>query len=992
MDTPRDEFLERLLSRRPWLQGMARALVHEPSLAEDVVQETWVAALIRPPRGPEGPWLAAVVRRATRFWQRSEGRRRTREERAARSEAVSSPAELLERVEIEQRLVQELRALAEPFRTTLLRRYFEGLSAAEIARADGVPQGTVRWRTSRGLAELRRRLAPALGERESLALALAPLLRAAPGGALAGAAWIGGLGMGWKAWSSAAALFLLGIVVARARIARPGELTENAGVTQGGEVVLEQAERAADTARAPARADSPSREPVAVVQAPRVRVLAADGQALAGTAVQWRCAGAGDSVSARLDAAGVLELSAERVGPLELAVERSRGFPHVARLELRPGEQDLVLPEGLELSGTILVDGASPRRPLQLELFPLRRYSASRPMSADLFERDRVQLATDERGGFRFLGLEAGEYELGLPRGHALAGGLELGDPDPRMKLRVRPGTGQLIELERFPSARGRVLLPDGTPARAELNASVTWNGNDGMGIGAATDETGAFELFFERSWRTLYVECEARAVGARGEFAFESSELEDGDLGDLVLEQGPRLELLVHDAAGAPIEGAMTTAGKGLSGPDGRLELRFVSEPFTVAAHGYLPREVQPSGAGELEVRLSAGPGLEVLVLDAGGAPVPEAPLRIEAERELFDGPDGRLEARVWRSDPARVGRHRVSGNRKEGGVYAEFACNGDGRWRTGGVRAGVPFRLRIGARTSTPFHEELVPALGPAERRRLEIRLPLTLATLRGRALDAEGRAVPGARCATSAALFHGHGDRLYCESDASGRIECSFLLPPDLVGPLAVNFERGGFLTRTIPWNPAAEEALEVRLDPGKRVLVSVVDTTGAIVPGGRVVRRPLGAPSWTGTEMLRPGVFEASGFEDGLVEFRLDLAGRQYTRTHSTEAEELVFEIERPARVRVAWQVESAEPWLRWLHVRLLPEEEVGITYRTEGDERTDALSGSAEFRAVVPGAYTAVLYLEEGEELVDLGRRPFEVAEGQRAELEIRARR
>ena len=71
MVTPRDELLERLLSRRLWLQGMAHDLVREPSLAEDVLQETWLAALTHPPQGPEGPWLAAVVRRAARFWQRS---------------------------------------------------------------------------------------------------------------------------------------------------------------------------------------------------------------------------------------------------------------------------------------------------------------------------------------------------------------------------------------------------------------------------------------------------------------------------------------------------------------------------------------------------------------------------------------------------------------------------------------------------------------------------------------------------------------------------------------------------------------------------------------------------------------------------------------------------------------------------------------------------------------------------------------------------------
>jgi DNA-directed RNA polymerase specialized sigma24 family protein len=50
-------------------------------------------------------------------------------------------------------------ALDEPFRSTIRLRYFDGLSAAEIARRATLPEGTVRWRAKEGLERLRRALA-----------------------------------------------------------------------------------------------------------------------------------------------------------------------------------------------------------------------------------------------------------------------------------------------------------------------------------------------------------------------------------------------------------------------------------------------------------------------------------------------------------------------------------------------------------------------------------------------------------------------------------------------------------------------------------------------------------------------------------------------------------------------------------------------------------------------------------------------------------------
>jgi RNA polymerase sigma-70 factor (ECF subfamily) len=150
---------EELAAQSQWVRRLARSLVHDEAAAEDLVQDTWVAALRRPPadrRALRG-WLARVVR--THAWKQQ------RKAASAPTTGVTGDhpggapeSELVERLELHRVLAEELRALREPLRTTLLQRYFEGLSAAEIAERTGVPAATVRWRLQQGLEELRTRL------------------------------------------------------------------------------------------------------------------------------------------------------------------------------------------------------------------------------------------------------------------------------------------------------------------------------------------------------------------------------------------------------------------------------------------------------------------------------------------------------------------------------------------------------------------------------------------------------------------------------------------------------------------------------------------------------------------------------------------------------------------------------------------------------------------------------------------------------------------
>jgi len=131
-----------------------------------------------------------VIRNLVFKRHRSRARRRRHEENAARPELdTSTPAELVERADLQRRVTEAVLELDEPYRTTVLRRYFEDRSPAEIAERDGVPAATVRIRLHRAREQLRNRLDGAYGgERGKWRAVLLPLAGPRGDGLLASAA------------------------------------------------------------------------------------------------------------------------------------------------------------------------------------------------------------------------------------------------------------------------------------------------------------------------------------------------------------------------------------------------------------------------------------------------------------------------------------------------------------------------------------------------------------------------------------------------------------------------------------------------------------------------------------------------------------------------------------------------------------------------------------------------------------------------------------
>lgn len=172
--------LPALLAHAAWVRRLAGCLVRDDALADDLTQETFMAALRHPPTAelPPRPWLGQVVRNLVRMRARGERRRGAREEAVAADPAdpVESPEQLVARAQAQQSLASLVVGLAEPYRATVLLRFYEGLSAADIAARQGVPAGTVRWRLKTALDRLRTELDRShSGDRRAWQLALAPL-------------------------------------------------------------------------------------------------------------------------------------------------------------------------------------------------------------------------------------------------------------------------------------------------------------------------------------------------------------------------------------------------------------------------------------------------------------------------------------------------------------------------------------------------------------------------------------------------------------------------------------------------------------------------------------------------------------------------------------------------------------------------------------------------------------------------------------------------
>lgn len=166
---------EELVSNRGWMHRLARDLLHDAALADDVVQDAFVAALERPPHSPDRlqSWLNTVTRNFVKLSYRERSRREARERRVARPEATAAEPPSLDLTEIRAQVAAEVVTLPEPYRSTLILLFYQDRSARDVARDLGLPESTLRVRKVRALKMLEKRLAraePPRSRREAVLL------------------------------------------------------------------------------------------------------------------------------------------------------------------------------------------------------------------------------------------------------------------------------------------------------------------------------------------------------------------------------------------------------------------------------------------------------------------------------------------------------------------------------------------------------------------------------------------------------------------------------------------------------------------------------------------------------------------------------------------------------------------------------------------------------------------------------------------------------
>ncbi len=167
-----------LLAHTEFVRALARRLLRDEHGAEDVTQQTMLAALESPPRDHTKwrPWLSRVTRNFAFRSRRDATRRRRWETAGAKPIDIPSPQDIRDREAARRDVVEAVLQLAEPYRTTIILRYLEELPPRDVARRMNAPVETVRTRTRRAVEQLRNTLEqePTRDWRAGLALLATP--------------------------------------------------------------------------------------------------------------------------------------------------------------------------------------------------------------------------------------------------------------------------------------------------------------------------------------------------------------------------------------------------------------------------------------------------------------------------------------------------------------------------------------------------------------------------------------------------------------------------------------------------------------------------------------------------------------------------------------------------------------------------------------------------------------------------------------------------
>ncbi len=139
-----------------FVRGLVRRLVADPHLADDIAQETWLAAIRHTAGGGRltRGWLSTVARNFVLQTLRGDLRRRRRETVVAMSLPAFAAADGTVEPDLRGRVLAAVGALEPAYREVIRLRFYDDLLPTQIAECLQLPVETVRTRLRRGLARL----------------------------------------------------------------------------------------------------------------------------------------------------------------------------------------------------------------------------------------------------------------------------------------------------------------------------------------------------------------------------------------------------------------------------------------------------------------------------------------------------------------------------------------------------------------------------------------------------------------------------------------------------------------------------------------------------------------------------------------------------------------------------------------------------------------------------------------------------------------------
>ena len=565
MSEPSSDDLRELLAHDAWIRRLCARLVSDRSSADDLAQETYLAASAA--AGEHGirsmrAWLSGIVRNLWRDQRRSEQRRERRERVVARPEATSDD-ELSAEVELRRRLAEALLTLDEPLRRALVLRFFKDCTLAELARREGISLSSAHARVERGLARLRAELDRSHGDERAAWAALASRVALSEVGLATEVILMGGSGKFLAAALAIVLVSLAGWRVLRSMQASPKDADGEMGALERSSTsdVVHEAAPVLPEERAPLLADlAAGRELTLLVR------RAADGAVLSFLPFEVEPSSAPhDAAWPMADSAGRARLSLP--GSARTLRLQASGF-EAAELTIQPDATELeaLLRPLHGLHGRVLWPNARPAAGVPVTLRTLEGSlsnpdgitRSAREVYLSRRWRELARATTNERGEY-FLALDT---ELLQEEAELRAGPAE--GQLARRELSFPCHTGTLADLVLAPAARLLVRVRD-TAGRPVVGAEV---GSREERVLGKTDDAGELVLLDP----LLPNGFSARAPG----FRMLACRVDGRELGpeDLVRSNEQRVELLLTAEPSAPVRVVDSETGFPLFIGHGRAQL----------------------------------------------------------------------------------------------------------------------------------------------------------------------------------------------------------------------------------------------------------------------------------------------------------------------------------------------------------------------------------------------------------------------------------